>query len=44
MLFLTIAVMFAIKLRIEESLMQRQFAEQYTEYRKHTKALIPFVL
>jgi len=44
MLFLTIAVMFTIKLRIEESLMQRQFAEQYTEYRKHTKALIPFVL
>jgi protein-S-isoprenylcysteine O-methyltransferase Ste14 len=43
-LILTITIMLIVKLRIEESLMQRQFAEKYTEYRKHTKALIPFVL
>jgi protein-S-isoprenylcysteine O-methyltransferase Ste14 len=43
-LFLTIAIMLIFKLRIEESLMKQQFAERYDEYRKRTKALIPFIL
>ena len=34
----------SVKLKIEESLMMRQFPEAYPEYRKRTKALIPFVL
>jgi protein-S-isoprenylcysteine O-methyltransferase Ste14 len=32
------------KLRIEESLMMQNFPEAYPEYRKQTKALIPFVI
>jgi protein-S-isoprenylcysteine O-methyltransferase Ste14 len=43
MLFLTVIIMLTLKLRIEESLMQRQFGERYAEYRKRTKALIPSV-
>jgi protein-S-isoprenylcysteine O-methyltransferase Ste14 len=43
-LILTITIMLIVKLRIEESLMQQQFAEKYTEYRSRTKALIPFIL
>jgi len=33
-----------LKLRIEESLMLRQFPQAYREYMRRTKALIPFVL
>ena len=33
-----------VKIRIEESLMIRQFPDAYSAYRKRTKALIPFVL
>jgi len=30
--------------RTEESLMMRAFPEQYTEYKRRTKAFIPFVV
>lgn len=43
-LILAITLMLIVKLRLEESLMQQQFAEKYTEYRNRTKALIPFFL
>jgi protein-S-isoprenylcysteine O-methyltransferase Ste14 len=33
-----------IKLQQEESLMMKHFSEQYTEYRKRVKALIPFLI
>ena len=33
-----------VKVRIEESLMMRQFPEAYAAYRERTKALIPFIL
>ena len=32
-----------VKIRIEESLMTRQFPEAYPAYRRRTKALIPFI-
>jgi protein-S-isoprenylcysteine O-methyltransferase Ste14 len=40
----TALVILWTKLRIEESLMLRQFPQTYPEYMKRTKALIPFVL
>ncbi len=36
-------LLFLWKIRLEESLMQRQFPEAYPAYRAKTKALIPFV-
>lgn len=33
-----------LKVRIEEKLMLRQFPAAYPDYKKHTKAIIPFVL
>ena len=39
-----VAVMFYIKLKIEESLMLRTFPVEYPEYKKTTKALVPFVI
>jgi protein-S-isoprenylcysteine O-methyltransferase Ste14 len=36
-------LLFLWKMRLEESLMQRQFPEAYAAYRAKTKALIPFV-
>jgi protein-S-isoprenylcysteine O-methyltransferase Ste14 len=38
------AVLLWIKLKVEESLMLRQFPQAYPDYMKRTKALIPFVL
>ena len=38
------AVGFWIKLKVEETLMRRQFPQAYPEYMKRTKALIPFIL
>lgn len=35
---------FWIKLKVEEGLMLRQFPQAYPDYKKRTKALIPFVL
>lgn len=37
-------VVIAKKIQVEEALMLRQFPEAYPEYRKRTKALIPFLL
>jgi protein-S-isoprenylcysteine O-methyltransferase Ste14 len=36
-------VVFIVKLRIEESLMMEQFPGEYPEYRRRTRALIPFL-
>jgi protein-S-isoprenylcysteine O-methyltransferase Ste14 len=33
-----------VKIRVEETLMMRQFPQAYPEYKKRTRALIPFVL
>jgi protein-S-isoprenylcysteine O-methyltransferase Ste14 len=41
---IAITIVLAFKLRAEEALMLRQFPEAYPEYRRRTKALIPFVL
>jgi protein-S-isoprenylcysteine O-methyltransferase Ste14 len=43
MVFGVIAVYFVFSARTEEKIMARQFPEQYPEYQKKTKALIPFV-
>ena len=32
-----------LKIRIEESLMMRQFPDEYPDYRKRTQALVPFL-
>ncbi|MGH8128123.1 MAG: methyltransferase family protein [Gammaproteobacteria bacterium] len=45
--WLAVAITFAAlwrKLRLEERWMSEQFGDQYIEYRKHTAALIPFIL
>ncbi len=39
-----VLVIVFVKIRIEEGLMTRQFPQAYPEYRKRTKAIIPFVL
>jgi protein-S-isoprenylcysteine O-methyltransferase Ste14 len=35
---------FWLKLRTEEAFLLEQFGAQYSQYRRETKALIPFVL
>jgi protein-S-isoprenylcysteine O-methyltransferase Ste14 len=42
-LLLFVSAVFAYKLRIEEDLMTEQFPSQYKEYRRHVKAIIPFL-
>jgi protein-S-isoprenylcysteine O-methyltransferase Ste14 len=37
-------VAFIPKMMLEEKLMTEQFPDQYPQYRKHVKAIIPFVL
>lgn len=41
--FLVFSGMFLWRIPIEEGYMMRLFPDQYPEYKKHTKALIPFV-
>ncbi len=36
-------VVFGMRIRKEEGIMMRQFPEEYREYKKRTKALIPFI-
>jgi protein-S-isoprenylcysteine O-methyltransferase Ste14 len=43
-LFVLVLLSLLWKSRVEEGLMARQFPEAYPEYRKRTKALVPFVL
>jgi protein-S-isoprenylcysteine O-methyltransferase Ste14 len=38
-----VVVVVILKIRIEESLMMRQFPGEYPAYRKSTKALVPFL-
>jgi len=40
---LVFSVMFIGRVSVEEKLMQHQFPNQYPEYKKRTKALIPFI-
>jgi protein-S-isoprenylcysteine O-methyltransferase Ste14 len=45
--FLAVAVLFVgfwLKLRVEERLMEQHFPEAYPDYRRRTRALIPFLL
>ena len=39
----TFAVVVIVRVQVEERLMLRQFPSQYPEYKKRTKALIPFL-
>jgi protein-S-isoprenylcysteine O-methyltransferase Ste14 len=43
LIFALALVVLWLKLRIEESLMMRQFPQRYPELKRHTKALIPFI-
>jgi protein-S-isoprenylcysteine O-methyltransferase Ste14 len=43
-IFAVVVGISVVKLRIEESLMLEQFPEAYAEYRKQTKALVPYVI
>ena len=43
-LLVFVAVSLWLKLKIEESLMTRQFPQTYPEYKRRTKALIPYIL
>ncbi len=40
---LLVAIMFIRRVYVEDGLMARQFPDQYPEYKKQTKALVPFV-
>lgn len=42
-ILLFVTVMFIRRVYVEDGLMTRQFPDQYPEYKKRTKALIPFV-
>ncbi|HVW20273.1 MAG TPA: isoprenylcysteine carboxylmethyltransferase family protein [Opitutaceae bacterium] len=44
LVFAAVAVSFWFKLRVEEKLMLQQFPAAYPEYRRRTKAVIPWVL
>jgi len=37
-------VVFSHKLRLEEQFMIERFGDEYKDYRKHTRALVPFIL
>jgi protein-S-isoprenylcysteine O-methyltransferase Ste14 len=39
-----VLVVFVAKMRLEEKLMTEHFGEQYVDYRRHVKALIPFIV
>ncbi|HVU36515.1 MAG TPA: isoprenylcysteine carboxylmethyltransferase family protein [Opitutaceae bacterium] len=43
LIMFVVIVMLVVKLKIEERLMQRQFPAAYPEYRRRTKALIPYL-
>lgn len=43
-LFVVLVALFVVKMRMEEKLMSEHFPDQYREYRRTVKAIIPFVL
>lgn len=43
-LLIYVAAAFTYKIRVEEQLMSQQFPSQYMEYRRHVKAIIPYLL
>jgi protein-S-isoprenylcysteine O-methyltransferase Ste14 len=43
-IFVVAVLVFSIKMRAEERLMSEAFPDQYPEYRRHVKAVIPFIL
>jgi protein-S-isoprenylcysteine O-methyltransferase Ste14 len=42
-MFIFISITFALRMNKEEKIMLELFPEQYPEYQKHTKRLVPFV-
>jgi protein-S-isoprenylcysteine O-methyltransferase Ste14 len=42
-MFIVISITFALRMNKEEKIMLELFPEQYPEYQKHTKRLMPFV-
>jgi protein-S-isoprenylcysteine O-methyltransferase Ste14 len=42
--FLFMLIFFIFKLTQEEKLLTKHFSKEYPEYKKHTKALIPFIV
>lgn len=42
-LFVLLVVLFVWRINAEDKLMEQQFPQQYPEYKKRTKALIPFI-
>jgi protein-S-isoprenylcysteine O-methyltransferase Ste14 len=42
-LFVFISITFALRMNKEEKIMLELFPDQYSEYQKHTKRLVPFV-
>jgi protein-S-isoprenylcysteine O-methyltransferase Ste14 len=42
-MFIFISIVFALRIDKEEKIMLELFPEQYSEYQKHTKRLVPFV-
>jgi protein-S-isoprenylcysteine O-methyltransferase Ste14 len=43
-IFVVAVIIFSIKMRAEERLMTEAFPDQYPEYRRRVKAVIPFIL
>ncbi len=41
--FAAAAIVFAARIPVEERFMAQLFPDQYPEYKKHTKALVPFI-
>jgi protein-S-isoprenylcysteine O-methyltransferase Ste14 len=41
---LLILVLFVIKFRMEEQFLEEEFGEEYTQYKREVKALIPYVI
>jgi protein-S-isoprenylcysteine O-methyltransferase Ste14 len=44
LVFIAFSAVVAYRIRVEERLMAQLFGDRYLEYRKHTKALVPFIL
>lgn len=42
-IFIVVLIVFIIKIRIEEKLMLNRFPDEYTQYKKDVKALIPYI-
>jgi protein-S-isoprenylcysteine O-methyltransferase Ste14 len=43
LIFIVVGAMFVWRVKVEEKIMMQLFPQQYPEYKKRTKALVPFV-